>query len=226
MSYAIVQYEDRDTSEYAPLMRQARAYCEAHGITYLFVGSGYSQYPPWWRKVFLVQELLPSFDAVLWLDTDATIVSHDHFSTLFDDKHFAFSPNPPMLDSESLSMFSAPFCAGVWAVRNTPEGNAIMKHWAACFNRAHWTRSSDGKWVGSGPYAGYAYEQGAFEIGVVRVAEFAPWLRPLHHNALNYLPRADGVQRGLSCPAGVFAVHYWKGHRQRIRDHWPSGPDV
>jgi hypothetical protein len=215
----LLQYDDRVTKEYEGLLRQNEKYAESHGLHYINSSRGYENIPPWWRKVFLAREMLPYYEGVLWVDTDAAIVSSLHPSDLLEDKHFVFSPNPPMLNHPSLSMLSAPFCAGIWAVKNSPEGRQIMDTWVSSYDPKLWSFGKEG-WKGTGPYAGYAYEQGAFEINIVRCNNFQPWIKSVQSHILNYLPKDDGKLQGNSCPASVFAVHYWKGNRNHIYKHW------
>lgn len=218
--YALAQYDDRPLADFEPLFAQNARYAQKHDILHVAVNSGYAQYPPWWRKVFLVNELLPHYDAVMWVDSDAAIVGDAHFSELFCGKHFVMSPNPPMLESPSLSMFSAPFCAGVWGVRNTPEGRALMARWVGAYDSSAWVQSG-GEWRATrGPYAGEAYEQGSFELAIWRCCDYTDWVENKPSWQLNYLPLPDERLRGSTCPPGVFAVHYWKGNRGHIRQHW------
>jgi len=217
--HLIVQYEDRPLGVFEPLVSRNADYAARFGMHHWLCRRGYEQYPPWWRKVFLVREMLRHYDSVMWVDTDAAIVGSFRFDELFEERHFVLSPNPPMLDSESLSMLSAPFCAGVWAVRNTPQGVAIMDRWAGLYDPSMWR--FDGEWRHlQGLYAGIAYEQGAFEMGVWRCADFVDWIRDYPAHVLNHLPKEDHKVRGKHCPADVFAVHYWKGNRNHISQHW------
>lgn len=220
-SFALVQYEDRSLKEYEQLIEKNKLYAHSNSITHIFLKGGYEQYPPWWRKVFVVKELLNTYEAVLWVDTDAAIVGHSHFKTLFDNKHFFLSPNPPMLNWSALSTFSAPFCAGIWGVRASEEGKTIMKVWSDCYNPLNWKRQG-AQWIGSGAYAGPSYEQGAFEINILRSSTFSGWLSLHLYHVFNYLPKSDRELQGKSCPSDVFAVHYWKGNRGHISEHWPS----
>jgi len=213
--HILVQYDDRPVDEFKPLLKNNENYCKSQNIQYLFLTKGYEHLPPWWRKVAIVKELLAFYESVLWVDSDATIVGHEHFATLFKDGHFVFSPNPPMVDH--LEMFSAPMCAGVWGVKNTPEGHSIMHSWMSAYNPNAWTKNP---WATTGAYAGENYEQGAFEIHIYRVADFQPWLQWYPWNVLNYLPRDDKLVRGRLCPT-AFALHYWSGNRSHIFKHWP-----
>ena len=221
--FAIVQYEDRPLNDFKSLVEQNQYYANRNGIRHFLFKSGYENVPPWWRKVFLVRDLLQHYTAVLWVDSDAAVVSSDHFFTLFNDKHFVLSPNPPMLNSESLSMFSAPFCAGVWGVRNTPEGRVLMDTWANLYDSTLWKQIDDAKWIHTkGSYGGIAYEQGAFETGIWRKSDYVEWIENKTSDVLNHLPKKDSLVRGQKCSKGIFAVHYWKGNRGHISEHWPN----
>lgn len=93
MGFAIVQYDDRDVEMFKPLILKNKEYCKTHNINYIFFRSGWEKYPPWWRKVFLVRELLKNYEAVMWVDSDAAIVSCDHFKTTRIFSHFSYSHN-------------------------------------------------------------------------------------------------------------------------------------
>lgn len=218
--YALVQYEDRNFNDYKYLIKQNKKYAKYHSIDHIFLKSGYDEYPPWWRKVFLVKELLKKYEAIIWVDSDAAIVGPYHFKDLLDDKHFVLSPNPPMLDSESLSMFSAPFCAGIWAVKNSPEGFTIMDRWSSLYNKDFWQKTDNNWKHKKGIYGGIAYEQGSFEMGVWRYDNYFKFLLNLPSRILNYLPRKNEFVKGFQCPKDVFAVHYWKGNRGHISQHF------
>ncbi len=219
--FALIQYDDRSTDQFKNLIHENKEYAKSFDIDYIFFNKGYEQYPPYWRKVFLVEELLNTYEAVLWVDTDALIVGKFHFKDLFRGGHFVLSPNPPMFDHQSLSMFSAPFCAGVWAVKNSPEGKFIMNTWTRSYNSDHW-KIEDSKWIHkTGIYGGIAYEQGAFELSIWRNIDFQKWIENKESRILNYLPRAKGKLKGKSCPSDIFAIHYWTGNRSHLKKHFP-----
>jgi len=221
--YALVQYDDREPKEFKELIERNKQYCKNNEILHCMVKNGYEQYPPWWRKVFLIRELLHQFEAVLWVDTDAAIVSNEHYKTIFmENKHMMLSPNPPMLNSKSLSMFSAPFCAGIWAIKNTPEGKTILDSWCNAYNKNLWTKDDRGNWQGKGLYGGTAYEQGSFETEIWRTNDYYKFIQNFPYEILNYLPLPDLKVKGDQCPSSAFAVHYWKGNRSHIHQHWIS----
>jgi hypothetical protein len=216
----IIQYDDRDVNQFNALIEKNKEYCKEKGYDYKFFSKGYENVPPYWRKVFLVKEFLNFYSVVVWVDTDAAIVSNEAVDTLFRPQtHFAFSPNPNLLHLSMLDMLSAPFCAGVWAVKSTPQGKTIMDYWSNSYNPKKWSLK-DGKWIADCPYGGYCYEQGSFEIYIYRTANFNAWLSQWEHHKLNYLPRDDHAMVDHLCPSSIFAVHYWSGNRGHISKHF------
>jgi hypothetical protein len=96
-----------------------------------------------------------------------------------------------------------------------------MKIWADCYNPHLWNKQGT-HWKGLGVYGGSSYEQGAFELNILRCSSLLHWLNIELYHVYNYLPKADKNLQGKKCPNGVFAVHYWKGNRDHIKDHWPK----
>ncbi len=155
--WAVIQYDDRPLSDAdKQLLEINKTYCKKHNYDHIFVSSGYEHLPPYWVKVELVKKYLDSYDGVLWIDTDAVIVDHDMPLEKLSAKAFFCCPDPPF--------WSAPFNAGVWGVRATPEGQSIMDAWMKLFYASAdtWSKGNDGKWSTTGPWAGDTYEQGAF----------------------------------------------------------------
>jgi hypothetical protein len=205
-----VQYDDRNTDEFRPLIQKNKEYAEFNSIDYIFLNKGYESYPPWWRKVFIIKDLLPHYNSILWIDTDACILKKQHFETLFQDKHFVFSPNPPPFQIHVFSNFAASFCAGIWAVKNTEEGKTILNEWSKCYKEKNWTLKN-GVWSASvGEYGGISYEQGSFQTFIER--KYWSWLGKKQHWVLNYLPKPPEYFVGPD----TFAVHFWKGNRDKI----------
>ena len=233
MDTLVLQYDDRPIDEFKNLIKENENYCKKFNYDYKFLNSGvYENIPPYWRKVFLVKEYLNSYKCVLWIDTDAVIISHDSIDTLFKpDTHFAFSSNPSLFHLNVLDMLSAPMCAGVWAVKNTSEGKCIMNAWAKSYDPTTWVKKEDllnsnlknnnkFVWKASCIYGGICYEQGAFEIHILRTNNYNKWLSHWEHNVMNYLPLDDDKIKGFTCPPKVFALHYWTGNRNHIKKHF------
>ena len=210
---ALVQYDDRDKIEYGPLILKNKEYCEKYNITYIFLKKGYESYPPWWRKVFIIRDLLNHYKSIIWVDTDACIIGKQHFDTLFsEDKHFIMSPNPPLFRITLFVHLAASFCAGVWAVKNTSQGKAILDHWCDQYNPNQW--KYDGKtWIGDGTYGGHSYEQGSFQISLLN-SYYSKWIERKNHWVLNYLP----LPPYFYIPNDTFAVHFWKNNYLFVKD--------
>jgi hypothetical protein len=91
-----------------------------------------------------------------------------------------------------------------------------MQRWASLYNPAKWGKK-DKTWRAlRGIYAGESFEQGSFELGIWRVADYASWIENKPNRVLNYLPKVEMPK----WPKDVFAVHYWKGNRKIIQEHW------
>ena len=216
----VLQYDDRDVTQFQKLIDTNILYCKKFNYDHLLLTKGYEEYPPYWRKVFLVIEYLYKYNIVLWIDTDAAIVSNEKINIIFKPKtHFAFSSNPSLLHLSCLDMLAAPMCAGVWAVKSTPEGKTIMDYWSQAYDATKWFKENE-KWKTLGVYGGANYEQGSFELHIFRKPEFEKWLSHWDHHVLNFMPPDDHLVRGQNTPKDVFAVHYWTGNRKHIKKHF------
>ncbi len=51
-----------------------KAYCDKHGYDYILYQGRFSKRHPAWDKVKAIEEVLPNYDYVLWIDTDAIFV--------------------------------------------------------------------------------------------------------------------------------------------------------
>lgn len=226
--YKILQYDDRIDEEsislFKPLKQQNLYYASLFSDVEIIqmTSNGFSNIPPWWQKVFLVAEILKTCKAVMWVDSDAAIVSKDHPSSLLHKgKHFVMSPNPNLLGPLS-SFFTSPFCAGVWLVKNSPEGNLIMDVWKSAYNEKLWSKGSNNMWIhNKGLYGGIAYEQGCFQTNILNNKELNKWVDKKQYELLNYLPPPrNNKNSGNICKTQVFAVHYWANNKFRILDDW------
>jgi len=221
LSWAVVQYDSRDVSSgrIPEILHRNRRYCDMHNYTHYLFREGLEDIPPYWRKVEIVRRILslkiedaPVFRGVMWLDTDAVIWNYANYTLdglLPSGFSFAYSADPQGIDSPS------PFNAGVWMVRNSKKGRAIMKHWMSLFVPEQWRVSEKGKWVSSGRmWAGDEYEQGSFRNHVLQQGRFSESLLQLPWYVLNGIPGATydrsfvlhfcGLANALS--AGLVAV--------------------
>ena len=83
MDTLVLQYDDRETLQYTKLLERNQAYAKQLHYKYLFLSKGYEQYPPYWRKIFIIRDLLHLYKLIIWVDTDAAIVSHESIEKTF-----------------------------------------------------------------------------------------------------------------------------------------------
>ena len=160
--YLILQYDNRDLNDnYKDLLKINNKYCKKHKYEYVFVNKNYDL-PPWWIKVFIVNEYLESnkYKGILWLDTDACIFNNkielDNYNIFSEEKSF-------FMAGDRKGWGTSLFNAGVFFVLNNETGKNIMKDWVNSYDKNLWFKDSknmyktDGKWAVSD-----AYEQGSF----------------------------------------------------------------
>ena len=221
MDTLILQYDDRDVSQFSKLMSKNQEYAKKLGYKYLFIKRGYTEYPPYWRKVFIIRDLLALYSIIIWVDTDAAIVSNESIEFTFKhNTHISFSENPRLIGVKLIDdMQVAPFCAGVFAIRNTPEAKTLLEYWIKGYDKTKWKIDIHGKWVCAGLYAGKYYEQGAFQLNIFDTQDFSKWCSQWDSNVMNYLPKDDHKLKNTLCP-NTFAIHYWGGNRKTIPKHF------
>jgi hypothetical protein len=156
-TWLIIQYDDRPIGKYdAEFMKRNRAYAKKHGYHYSFINSGYTNIPPYWRKVAIAKDMLETdkYKGVMWLDTDAVIfnMSIPLDSVGNSAKHFFKATN---------ARGNHIFNAGVWTVKNTAQGKEIMRKWMALYDPSKWQHDGT-RWINNGDWAGNDYEQGSF----------------------------------------------------------------
>jgi hypothetical protein len=199
--WAIIQYDNRELSHIdKDLCERNKRYAARHNYDYIFLKDGYDDYPPYWAKVAIMLEYLPKYDGVFWIDTDAAITDKERRIEDLGDrsKSFIMCPDPPM--------WSSPFNAGVWGVRNNDTGHSIMKDWMAIYHRiANEWKQEGTRWITSGAWAGDSYEQGSFAAHI--------W--PKHGSAIDQLPWSVFQGTRPETP-GAFALHF-SSHQKDLR---------
>jgi len=184
-------------------MNRNNHYANKWGHDYIFKKDGYEDKPPYWRKVFLVKEVLESgkYRGVLWLDTDAAVYHMDtDLNKLVEEgKHF--------YKSRDATPTNAGFCAGVWFVLSTPTGKEIMSKWAEKYNPSAWAKNNNkpivssknknSPWKTTGTWAGSNYEQGSFIDHII----------PAYNNALKDYP--DKYLQSTNAHEGAFILHFY-----------------
>jgi hypothetical protein len=223
MKGLLLQYDDRNPEWAEKLIKRNEKAAKVLNFEHLYLTSGeFDEFPPYWRKVFLVNKYLEKYDLVVWIDSDAVMINEVEFINIVHlaqekKKAMVFSSNPGIFRSDwwICRLWTAPFCAGVFIVFNTKEGHLIMSQWMKSYNPKLWSLSetkNGKKWVGLGSYGGISYEQGCFEINIFRNALFLPSLLQLHHTVLNFLPQAKET-----CSTRTVFLHYWSGNRHFIK---------
>lgn len=177
--WAILQYDNRDpiAPGLSAALARNSAYAKRHGYAHVFV-SGQAAFelsarlPPYWVKVELTKRLLSERDpsdisrmrygGVLWLDMDAVMRSDESLEDFWAREarpgtSFLLAPDEPGGPNE----YGAPFCAGVWIVRNVQRGRELIDAWRSLFPPSEWTFTEEGKWSSKGVWAGPTYEQGS-----------------------------------------------------------------
>jgi hypothetical protein len=110
--WLVIQYDDRDLSNhpYNKLIKVNKEYCKLYNLDYIFIGSNYSNYPPYWVKVKILHDFINNnkykhYDGFIWIDSDA-VFSNKHkniLSLLNKEQSFYISPDTLSYYISSLS---------------------------------------------------------------------------------------------------------------------------
>lgn len=181
----IIQYDDRELDEkLSHLKNLNKTYCKLHNIDYRFYNKVNVDLPPYWIKVYLVQKLLPSFDYVMWIDTDAYLGNVHNLNQFIqrhiEDKDFLLSSDMPPWVTHS------PFNAGVFVVKNSEIGNNLINKWMSKFRPYKWKKNKSNKWVCIGNscnWAGKNYEQGSFTKYIM--PKYRPHIKEVSWSIIN-----------------------------------------
>jgi len=155
-----------------------RAYCAKHGYRLEFI-DGYETYPPWWRKVFILRDLLRNGakeDYVMWMDSDAVFADPGISTTALFAQYPKAVFHVGRDAADSFVGHLVPHAnAGVFAVRNNAEGRAFVEKWAVQYDSKRWcapnascsiktsenTHYNGNNWRTDGAWASKTFEQGA-----------------------------------------------------------------
>lgn len=163
MKVCVVQFDNRpaqDLGGMALLVHRNRDYAARHRYDYRFLNKAYYDLPVYWQKPSICRRLLEAgYDKVLWLDTDAVV--HDPDRRIED----VFQGDEVMVGAGDNPYWTSPFNAGVFLVRGS-GGQDVMARWAGLFPAERWTRT-ESAWTCEEEWAGPAYEQGAFNAGLL-----------------------------------------------------------
>jgi hypothetical protein len=158
---AVVQYDNRASVRFQKLIAHNALYCRRHGYDHVLRGAlaegsedPYASISPYWAKVKACLDLLEqhTYDAIVWLDTDAVIWNHSiALEDILQDSTMIFANDT-----------HASFNAGVWSIRGDDLGLKILREWWGLYNPNAWERDAENNWKCAGFFAGEDYEQGSF----------------------------------------------------------------
>jgi hypothetical protein len=143
----VVMYSTPNILDYADLAaRINEMYCKRYGYAFKHVigDQNDTSMRPVWKKVFLVRDELPNYEAVFWIDSDAFFNDHSKPLPLDTPEDFVISsdfPNGTCLVN-----------TGTFLVKNTAFGRGFMNKW--CGMRDDMSATYNSK---------FPFEQGACE---------------------------------------------------------------
>ncbi|MFN0248638.1 MAG: hypothetical protein ACKV2T_17240 [Kofleriaceae bacterium] len=186
MSLTVVSYDNRAARHVDMGWEINTAYCTHHGYRFETHRTYERDVPPWWVKVFLLNDYVRQAQSkdewFLWLDSDS-FLRREHLpiaallASVPASCHFIGGNDPLGRDGNVNT--------GVFAVRATDVGRAIMNAWVECFEPTVWFLQ-DGVWSTPGPWAGPAYEQGAFNRQILGHPECREHVRILGNLFVSY----------------------------------------
>lgn len=188
MRLLVLQVEDRRDPLTDRLMEHNQRVCAAHhGVRYVRRTQGWEDRPPYWRKVFALAELMAAHrhevEFALWLDSDALFAQYDTMGPL--DVPARWPGFAMWLSPDAPPRYGAPFCAGVFLLRNDRLGRRLVRTWRGMYRPDRWSRDDGGRWTCAGGFAGPDYEQGAFIDRILRAPAWAPHLCVLPYHVFN-----------------------------------------
>lgn len=146
----VYQYDSRGV----PLLTGAETACTSHARCKYMGRFGLSEISPYWHKVADSLEILeqqPECGGVLCMDSDATVnATMDPILELIET-----SPTRDFIGTYEQPQYAegatkSAFNAGVWFVRNSEAGKALLREWLAIYENeggaAAWAKNEDGEW--------------------------------------------------------------------------------
>ena len=160
-------------SKYSTVINEM--YAKKWNYDYKFIQHSPEKIPPYWLKVHDIFNLLPQYDAVMYLDLDAVFYDFDSSIEQFVEYVDGYNDNKfdIYIGNDPVPLYGGTANAGAFIVRNTPFSANFLSTWfSSCFSKnntlknvcAAWTYDSGkNKWGCDGcGYTGIHYEQGVF----------------------------------------------------------------
>jgi hypothetical protein len=204
-------------------VRLNESYCKMHGYGFVnHAGGGeYDAMPPWWRKTFLVRNLVRAhgdeYEYVMWMDSDAAFVKNRHVPV---GKIFACHPDKVFHVGKDPIPLTFWGNAGVFAVATSAVGREFMEDWCASYNPETWCdvdavpecdkpHRPIRRWKTDGSWASDTYEQGQMNK-LMRSEKYKDLYKRYQNEFLG--PQRNGFTRKVLDWLGgshepVFAIH-------------------
>jgi hypothetical protein len=190
-------------------MDTVKEWCEEKGIDYQRFDGYRDDMVHYWWKVHKLKEIMnenPDSEYILWFDSDIYIYDFkkDPRDFMTPDLDFvaAHDPDDPK-DTEDW------FNAGVFCVRNSDSGHALIDKWLSLYDPSKWEKE-DGKWKTNDRWAGPNYEQGSFCEQILQKSEFKNKIKI--HPSTYFNELFHWQNPGPEC----FSIHFMRGLAQNI----------
>jgi hypothetical protein len=219
MDTIVFQIEDRDNENVDALMDNVKEWCELKGIDYRRYKGYSTDMVHYWWKVHKLKDIMnenPSVKYIIWMDSDIYIYNFnkDPRELITPELDFVGSHDPEdPKDTEDW------FNAGVFCIRNSESGRALVDKWITLYDPSKWSRNSEGKWTTDDRWAGPNYEQGSFCEQILQKTEFKNKIKIYPSTYFNELfnwknpaPECFSIHlmRGLAQQNGIYVM--WR-HR-------------
>jgi len=201
------QIENRRNENTDVLMDGVKEWAEEHGIEYMRFEDEDPSMVHYWRKVFKLSELMnQNYEYIIWFDSDIFIYDFkkDPRDFMRPDLDFIAAHDPSDPDDDSW------FNAGVFCVRNSPGGKALIDKWKSLYDASKWTKDENGKWTTDDRWAGPNYEQGAFCEQILQKDEFKNKIKIYPSTTFNEIFNWKNPQ------PECFSIHLMRGLAQKI----------
>lgn len=208
MTSVAFQIENRRNENVDALMDIVKEWADEKGIEYRKYDDEDASMPQYWRKIFKLSELMnENYEYITWFDSDIYIYDFSKDPREFMEPHLDFvaahDPADPKDDEDW-------FNAGVFCVRNSPGGKALVDKWKSLYDPSKWYKDEEGKWATDDRWAGPNYEQGAFCEFILQKTEFKNKIKIYPSSTFNEIFNWESP--GPEC----FSIHLMRGLAQKI----------
>jgi len=208
MNSVAFQIENRKDESLDLFMNMVEEWSETKGIDYRRYTDEDPNMPHYWRKVFKLSEIMnENYEYIIWFDSDIYIYNFDKDPREFMEPHLDFvgshDPADPPDDEDW-------FNAGVFCVRNSPSGKALVEKWKSLYDPSKWSKDEKGTWVTNDRWAGPNYEQGAFCEFILQKTEFKNKIKIHPSTIFNEIFNWNSP--GPEC----FSIHLMRGLAQKV----------